>query len=94
VSTDLATLAKANRQMVAERADLLAQLAHSQQVIKQRSADTAVQFVEGLGALLDNATRNDPASIKVLEQLSERLERAKALRSRIVLPPGGNGASS
>jgi hypothetical protein len=86
-------LAKANRQMVAERQTLLAEMAHDKQVIKQRSADTAVQFVEGLGALLDNAALGDPASIQVLNQLAERLERVRARRSGIVLAgKGPNGA--
>jgi hypothetical protein len=43
-------------------------------------------MVEGLGQLCDQAERGDVAAKQVLALLDDRLERVRALRSRIQLP--------
>lgn len=86
-------IVRANRQMIAERQALLAERDRLAQVLKQRSVNVAVEFVEGLGQLVEQAATGEPASLQVLSQFIDRLERARSLRLGIVLPTGGNGGS-
>jgi hypothetical protein len=82
-------LAKANRQMIAERSALLAERDRALTMLKQIAVDTSVRVVEGLGVLLEKEAAGDPAAKLVLSQLAERLESVRALQSRLVVVRNG-----
>lgn len=80
-------LREANRQMVAERQDLLRQLREAQTTIAQRSVDTVGEVVDGIDQLANQAARGDVQARAVLVKLGGLLKRVIALDTGIITPP-------
>jgi hypothetical protein len=74
-------LQAANRQLTAEN-NLL------RSTNNQRSTDTATAMIDGLGVLLAEANRGNPAAIAALKTMCERFEAARTVASGIALPNG------
>jgi hypothetical protein len=81
-------LARANRQMMAERAALLAEQARLQTVIAQRSVNALAEVSDGLEQLLGQAGRGDQAAKQLLDRFCKQLVRAAELASPIVIING------
>lgn len=90
MNLDPEALARANRQMIVERAALLAERDRLQKVINQRGVDLFVPIVEALGVLVTQARTGDKPSRELLALFAERLEQVKALDSGIVLLNGSD----
>lgn len=61
-----------------------------QNIINQRSVNVAVEAVEGLGVLVNQAKAGEPNSLEVLKLLAQRLEEVRTLGAGIVLPNGSS----
>lgn len=86
--TSAEELARHNRQMVAERAALLAERDRLQAAINQRSADTVGEFIDGLDVFCKLAASGHSPAKEMLRLLCERLEAARALAAGIALANG------
>ncbi len=82
-------LAKANRQMVAERLSLLAERDRIAQELTQRCVDDATAVIKGLGALVDLARAGNPGAKLALATLAAHLEAVAGLQSRITVVRNG-----
>jgi hypothetical protein len=81
-------LARANRQMVAERQQLLAEVAQLKLTIAQRGVDAACSVIDGLDQMLAQAASGDRAAQAMLGRLAKQIERAKSAHLGILTPNG------
>lgn len=77
-----------NRSFADQVRNLTAERTRLQQVINQRSVNVAVEMVEGLTQLVAQAEAGEPNSRAVIDALEQLLERARALKSRILIANG------
>lgn len=86
MAMDPEQLAEANRQMVAERQDLLRQLREAQTTNAQRAVLTVAEVVDGLAQLQSQAARGDMKAKALLVSFARLMKAAIALDSGILTP--------
>ena len=84
-------LARANRQMIAERNGLLAQLAAERLQKLTRAVHAFSEAVDGLEQMVAQANAGDPEARSLITRLQGALKRAEVLGAGLVLPGNGGG---
>lgn len=81
-------LVRRNREMMAERTALVAELQQARTTLAQRSVDSALATVEGIEQLIAQAGRGDRNALLMVQKWAAALESVRTAAAGIILRNG------